>query len=181
MEAEGIEGITDVVFQERGVKSPFNHKSKKKIHLYDNPVLDFNDNKILENPEVSQDYSRLRYALSAHLQNRDVSSVTIDTFFEEVFGNSSENDSGHVNLHYFHPLAVLKYAVDNGFMISQCLGYKHSNQASCNRIKANGLWMKLPGNLHSAVMDYCNKTNNSSVGYCPECQEHTEAEISKSR
>jgi hypothetical protein len=144
--------------------------SKDRSSLYANPVNDFYDNALLESQDVLTDYARLCYSLNESIKGIDVSTLKIDEMFSNPFEFTTHN---------FHPLAVVRYAMDKGFAISQCLGTRRSDKPSCNRVKANGLWMKLPSMLESEIMDYFRNRNSSTIGYCPVCEDSILSQMDK--
>lgn len=138
------------------------YQAKDRSRFYAYPVNDFDDNALLESEDVLMDYARLCYSLNGSIRGIDISTTKID----EMFSNPYE-----FTTHNFHPLAVVRFAMDKGFQIAECPGPLPSNPPLCSRIKANGLWMNVPSRLDMEVRDYFRNRNRQTSGLCPVCEE----------
>jgi hypothetical protein len=124
-------------------------------------VNDFYDDSLLESDDVILDYSRLCCSLDESIKGADISNTKIDELFSPY----------EFTTHNFHPLAVVKYAMDRGFLIAECSGPFKADPPLCRRIKANGLWMVVPEKLYAEVKDYFRNKNSPTTGLCPVCSE----------
>jgi len=148
--------VLDNLMTETEMIHPESVKDKSK--LYSLPVLDFYDSCILKESGFLLDYNKLHKDISGLLGGRDTSKMKIDDL--------------PIDTHMYHPLAVIKAAKDYGFIISECTGPVNLGPdypRLCNRFKANGIWLGLPGELEHDIKDYVRSPDKVSHSLCDVC------------